>query len=183
MIHFDSEKCMEDFFFENYQYYSEHFGTDYLPNLRAYRQAPLGKYGICDLLFLSTTRDEASGKILASVRLVELKNTALSHSDVAQVARYKSFFDELDKQAKGMDIDFYASLVGLKTFPGSSDLCYLCQTLGWMDVFEAEISAVEGVVLSRVRGWRPSASTEESFRKFVGDYVMPAEKAGEVENG
>lgn len=183
MIHFDSEKCMEDFFFENYSEYAECFGIDYLSNFKACRQVTLGKYGICDLLFISAARHDASGELFITARLVELKNTALSLQDVAQVARYKSFFDALDGKAKNIDVDFSACLVGLKSFPGSGDLCYLCQGIGWLDVYETEISPHKGVVLSRVRGWQPSSNTEESFRKFVGDFVLPFASSDEVADG
>ena len=168
MIHFDSEKCMEDFFFLNYGSYTGHF--DLLPSYewKAYRQVQLGAHGTCDILFVAM-ENQGEGCLTIHIRLVELKNTELSHSHVSQVARYADFFTAMAEESSAI-IDFRASLVGLKTFPGGSDLVYLCQSIEWLDVFEVSLTPLHGLRLKNVCGWKPSAHASKAFGDFLRAY-------------
>lgn len=165
MIQFCTERDMEDYFFEHYESYWDSFGIEPELKWKAERQVQIGQHGICDLLFTAIERLD-NGIDVLHIRLVELKNTAISHSHVSQVARYADFFNRLESEGAAIT-NFKASLVGLKTFPCSSDLVFLCQSIGWLDVFEVSLTPTRGLALKAVSDWRPSQHRNDDLSKFV----------------
>lgn len=165
MIKFDSEKSMEDFFFANYNRFSGDFDLFPSLNWKASRQVKLGSHGICDIIFTSVS-ETPEGFPELHIRLVELKNTELSHFHISQVSRYASFIKEAHEHFCG-GVDFKAFLIGNKTFSeSSSDLVYLCQSIDWLDVFECSIDPLSGVSINLVYGWHPSSHDESKVNDF-----------------
>jgi hypothetical protein len=163
VINFNSEKDMEDFFFRYSGHYAGWFDLE--PNdieWKKQRQVNFGSYGICDILFMAAS--SASGQPTLKVRLVELKNTPLNANHIAQVARYKQFFGEIEEYANYL-VDFRAYLVGLPT--PISDFVYLAQNIEWLDVFEVSI-APSGVRLCILSDWKPNAFAEIELTAFLG---------------
>lgn len=146
MINFDSEKAMEDVIFD---FLNDQGDIPWRPGaavLHVERQFSIGKHGIVDLVI----HWENPHSNMTYVEVVELKNSKIKPSHMAQLARYKNFFD------KSSASTLY-SLIGLSTVEeDKSDDCFLYQESEWIDVFEVSVSMLDGVVFSKVSGWTPN---------------------------
>ncbi len=164
MIHFDSEKDMEDMFMK----YDEHLcGLLGLGECVSFRQVTLGDYGISDILLIDKDFPVRNKKKTVFVNLVELKNDKLSHSHISQCARYGEFFKELNERQEEYHFQFRASLICLKTFPINNDLVFLAQSIEWLDFYELSIVPDEGVSLNIVGGWKRGDFKEAHFNDFM----------------
>lgn len=149
MIHFDSEKDLEDVIWNNLRYFDE------LPEgEEKFRQPRLGDYGVADIITIQHCATQ--GVKIIHVHLIELKNTPLKYEHIGQCARYKRFFEKANETTPFI-ITFSASLIGLKTFPVSSDLEFIAQEVEWLDVYELGIDPASGITLNIVEGWEISA--------------------------
>lgn len=170
MIHFDSEKALEDIFVEYYEHFAQrcfHLPPD---NVRLIRQPKLPGYGVGDVLFVSQW-ETPSGKKELFVTLFELKNTPLKYEHFGQVARYKTFFEKLE-ESLGICIMFDAKLIVLQTDfknPSTGDLCFLAQTIDWLRVHEVVIKPHKGIDLKEVAGWTRGGTTHEEYAEFMDD--------------
>lgn len=162
MISFDSEKIFEDYLLYHSEFFRETWG---LHDAGIYRQMRLGKYGIADIVCAETLPSEATGGIPElQVTIFELKNTVLSASHIAQICRYREFFVAAENYLEGACMSVTGVLIGKKTLPTGDGLCYLCQAIPWLDVYEFSLEPDEGLIFNLISGWRPSDIQS-------GDYV------------
>jgi hypothetical protein len=176
VITFNSEKDMEDFFFQYSDNYSGWFDLHPSVAWEKRRQVNFGTYGICDLLFIGT-ETTADSRII-HVRLIELKNTPLNCANIAQVARYKQFFDKIEEES-GYVVNFKANLIGLKTLPVAGDFAYLAQNIDWLDVFETHVQPT-GITIKIVSEWGPAGFSDSETDRFLSvhvDHLFVAEGA------
>jgi hypothetical protein len=164
-ISFDSEKDFEDCLMANTEFLA---GQLSIGGFNFYRQVRLGGYGIADIVGIRSYRDESG--ICIDVHIIELKNTTLSPAHLAQVARYKHFFDEVAEN-QPIQMDVQASLIGKKTFPTSDDFVYLCQSIPWVQVYEFRLDPMSGLSLDVVSGWTSDSDSSEDERKFFATAV------------
>lgn len=170
MINFDSEKCLEQFLYENMDLYAEEIhgfrGGQWIYK----KQVALGRYGICDILGFRVVPDIHAPIMEIQFNLIELKNTIIKIEHFAQIARYKAFFDDLFVETPHA-FEFKASLIGLKTFNNAGDLCYLAHTIDWLNVFEMEISPVTGLSLSLFSGHGRNRTDAEQLNLFADSLI------------
>lgn len=171
MISFNSEKDMETFLVEHEDFIKEYFN---LPDHTIYRQPRLGGYGIADLIAVSCRAFDDRPQKFVDIVIIELKNTPISLANVAQVARYRDFFQRL-LDCTPDQIDVSGILIGLKTFPSSDDLCFLCQNIDWLSVYELGLDPREGIVFNHIAGWRPSSHTEEAALAIYESMLPPVQ--------
>lgn len=162
MISFDSEKCFEDFLFDNKEIIINSFGL--CEDSQILRQVDLNPYGICDIISIYV--DDISEKIQqVNIDLFELKNTQLKSEHFVQCARYKTFFDNLGHE--NYHINFNCHLIGMQTFKQSpSDLVYLAQSIDWLSVYETSLHPIDGIEFKFVHGWGVSLSDKGHNTKF-----------------
>lgn len=166
MISFDTEKCFEDFLFENQQIIID--SLELYPNTKILRQVQLGHYGICDLLCISGQSINDKLKYL-KIDLIELKNTSIKSDHIIQCARYKTFFDNLSLE--DFEIEFSCHLIGMATFKNDlSDLVFLCQSIEWLCVYECLLSPFEGLEFKLTSGW--GKGNNNSHKTFFDDKVI-----------
>lgn len=179
MISFDNEKCMEDFFIENPGYISaaadRYHGHEEDNPWDIRRQVKLGAYGICDIIAVrsrTTKHEDLRGdSVFCEVHVIELKNTALKHDHISQIARYGQFFKEMYSQSR-CSVEFSASLIGLKTFPDSTDMVFLAQSIDWLNCYELTIKA-EGVALKQTEGWHKAGTCKDHLLDFCKLFELP----------
>lgn len=164
MISFDSEKAFETFLLASPELMEEEFGVT--ESFRVFPQMELGPYGIPDIVAVEVLEPPDEKKIV-TVKIFELKNAPLTLANVAQISRYKDFFNDA---ARGMNVDYDvdAYLIGAKTFPtqNGSDLVYLCQNIDWLSVYEFALNPRKGIEFHAVREWRPSSLCEGHYIDF-----------------
>jgi len=167
-IHFDSEKNLEDMFIDNIEHFSKMLCDD--DGYKVIRQPKFGSYGTGDIL-LYKKYFVAETQPAIEFHLLELKNTKLNHHHISQCARYKSFFHDFFEYCPYV-CEINIHLIGLKTLPVSgSDLCYLAQSIDWLEVYELGFSPSKGIVLENTPGWKPGASTDEDYYGFEARYL------------
>lgn len=166
MINFDSEKELEDAICRSLDK-----GTNPIDGSRVTsykRQVWLGEYGKVDIIAFCKDDDENNGNP-TQLTVIELKNTPLKHDHASQIARYKGFFDNSPVYSESNIEDITYQLVGLKTFPSSSDLCYLLQSMDWLEVYEIHADFENGITIDQMGGWHPTKSKDTDFAEFIGN--------------
>lgn len=166
-IKFETERDLEDCLMENTDFLECYTG----PHYSFYRQMNLGPYGIADIVGICSYTDP-DGRTNCDVRIIELKNTPLAAAHVAQLARYKSFFERVLQDSGIRFTDIRGILVGLKTFPTADDLCYLVQNMNWLTCYEMNFCPFAGLEWHEVGGWRPSADASDAIAR-VSELVTP----------
>lgn len=166
-IKFESERDLEDCLMANLGFLEDYTSE----NCSFYRQMNLGPYGIADIVGICVYTDP-DGDTYCDVWIIELKNTPMASAHVAQVARYKSFFEKLLASSGIRYVTVRGILVGLKTFPTADDLCYLVKSMDWLTCYEMEFLPLRGMVWREVGDWRPSADASEAITR-VAKLVTP----------
>lgn len=150
MIKFESEKHLEDFI---YNYYKE-TGKCLIDDQEygfCSRQFRAGPYGVCDLVFFDYSEADEASPSMCSVFVVELKNEPVKPSDVAQICRYKTFFD----RASAIDDVTCCLVVPDSTIHKVEDVAYLCNALeSVIDFYEFSLDAHKGISFEYQNGFR-----------------------------
>jgi len=164
MIHFDSEKAMEDLLYET----SDDFLIPLLGGDNCFRQVALGPYGICDLILIGTNEGANDPEDILNIELIELKNTPAKIDHISQCARYKAFFDAMQGKTDFI-VNFHAHLITLPTDWAECGFCYLAQSIDWLTVYDTKICPATGLELNPVGGWHKSAFCVADIKKFLTD--------------
>lgn len=147
MIVFESEKEFEDLLCDelddNGYWLVEDEHIDHWQ-----RQTNLGSHGITDIITSAITMDLDENKkpFISSrnLKVIELKITELSHSHIAQIAKYKEFFDLTEP-----DADMSYVLV-CKKGNLASDSFYTAQSIDWLSVYLYDFSITEGLIFTNL---------------------------------
>ena len=162
-LSFNRERDFEDFLIDNEDFFRSEFCLN--PKYTVInRQMNLGVYGIADIVAITNIE----GKV--QVEIFELKNEPFSHSNISQLARYKKFFDDLITVYFEKESNVICNLIGPKTFPNNSDLCFLCQDIPWLTVYEFELDPINGIEFNHISGWSKTGnneSKEEEIASFI----------------
>ena len=181
MISFDTEKFLENFLVEHMDHYREFFGIN---DAEIHQQMNIGAYGITDIVTirhheLDYGYNEPDLVTMVDITIFELKNTPLSAQHVSQISRYKRFFDKISEET-GLQVNIRGVLIGKKTFPTSDDLCYLCQAIDWLEVYEVDLDPLKGLRFKAIEGWRPAAHCDK-FIVSAASAIFPDVEIGERE--
>lgn len=130
MIKFESEKAFEHMLVEHMS-----GGIDPIHEekvLWVKEQVRLGSFGICDVLALTEFKFKNNEKNHA-LHLIELKINPVTSMQIAQVCRYKKFFEEIDALDKLNISDIRYSLINSYSAP-CDDVIHLAQSCG-VDIY------------------------------------------------
>ena len=164
MIKFESEKHLEDFI-------TQQFNNDGLCIVdgeqyeHMERQFTAGLYGVVDLVFYSsyTAQDwnglEIDRKV---IHVIELKNEPMKLSHIAQLSRYKRYFD---LAFEGANIELHYSLVVPESVSKSDDAKWLIDSLKDINVIEFTLDPINGIRFDRSIGWM---KTDETYKDAMG---------------
>lgn len=118
------------------------------------RQFDTKSYGIPDLVFYSDEIeiDENNNKTVMNklIHVVELKNEPIKMSHIAQIARYKTYFERATSE---MHCSLYFSLVVPEGIGKSDDVCWVINSLEDIDVYEFSLDPREGIEFHASGGW------------------------------
>ena len=127
MIRFDSEKSFEQFLFDQFNEKKEFIVRDEYYD-ECYRQFSVGSYGICDLVFVRKSYiNEKRDEFQIEIHVSELKNEPIKMADIAQLCRYKTFFDRATRDMKNVSVTY--SLVVPYGVKNNDDCCFLINGL------------------------------------------------------
>lgn len=147
MIQFSSEKDMENFFVTNIDLLlGKKSGTSF----EVFTQVSMGSYGVVDTIVV----ERQNSNII--VHVIEYKNTKIRTDHILQLARYKTICDDVfdnvicDSEVNYIGVCYH--LVGLQTFPTSTDLELLLQTLDWVTIHQLSID-VDGIKFDRLQAY------------------------------
>lgn len=152
MINFESEKCFEDFITQQHE--SEGICIiDECEYEKCYRQFDTKTYGIPDLVFVGSYMDLSKDNEpieVHRIHVVELKNEQIKTSNLAQISRYKTYFD---RAFSGHNVELSFSLVVPKGVIDCDDACWLINSLEGIDVYEFYLDPSEGIKFKLTCGW------------------------------
>jgi hypothetical protein len=149
MIKFESEKKLEEFIADCFHENSHCIVCgDYYEGL--VRQFNAGEYGIPDLVFYSEDIDEEGQSNYKRLHVIELKNEPIQSSHIAQIARYKRYFE---LAFKNHEVDMQFTLVVPKSVEESGDTMWLIDSLENIKIVEFSLSPKTGIEFKESSGW------------------------------
>lgn len=172
MIKFESEKKLENFIVDC-------FNEDgiFIVNDEEYdhleQQFDAGKYGVPDLVFYSSDIediDEDTQINKKRLHVVELKNEPIQLSHVAQIARYKRYFELAFKRH---EVDMQFTLVVPESVSESKDVMWLIESLDNIKIVEFSLNPKTGIKFKESCGWY---KVDESYKSamdifgFIGEF-------------
>ena len=161
MISFESENELELCLFNNQDWMIEKFNLN--KNTKFNRQVNIKPYGVIDILATHVYDED-----IVAVTIIELKNTNLTLSNMAQVARYMRYFELLQSSLNGKMIDLKGILIGPEVMTGSaSDDVFLAQKLYDIDVYSLTIDPMKGIDATKITGWKRTEIGRASCRERV----------------
>ena len=174
MISFDSEMHLEDAicsaFTEGFDPISDQHVDKYI------RQPGLAPYGTGDILTISNGPDGET----ELVTLYELKNEKLNISHIAQIARYRKFFEENDENFHSIEYQF--NLVCKYTEHYNTDLIMLASSIDWLDIYVFTINLNTGIDFSLLSGYHISDEKGKGKKSLapLGIYEDKKEKSNDI---
>lgn len=163
MILFESEKEFEDMLCDRLDEGSWIVEDECVDGYE--RQVKLESYGVVDLLLHDTEMDLVDGcEIIIGrrVKIVELKITELKSDSLAQIARYKAFFDAVEH-----DFELSYVLVCKASCSYRGDLVFLAQSMDWLDIYTYKFSLTNGVEFERLDCFSPTESRHETKEEAI----------------
>ncbi len=152
MIKFESEKHLEMFI-------ADCFDSDNVCLIdneeydECVSQFDTKSYGMPDLVFHSTYSeldDDENEFEIRKVHVVELKNEQIKLSHIAQIARYKTYFE---RALNGFNVEMKFSLVVPDGVVNNDDCCWLINSLDEIDVYEFKLNPKAGIEFNKSKGW------------------------------
>lgn len=162
MISFDSEKHLEDFICKYLDEGKNIINED--EHVEIYkRQFNTRHYGVIDIVTFTPYKGP-NNQICVNVCVIELKNDYLKIQNIAQIARYKTFFERMSEHSDvEYDFEYVLACKGGKI--PSSDCCYLVNESEWLSYYEFELDFDEGIKFTSQSGY---FKTDEQF-DFMND--------------
>lgn len=166
MIKFESEKHLENFFVKHFEDTGECLINDiHYHDLT--QQLNIGSYGITDLIYSKYEND------CNIIYIVELKNTAPKFDDVAQISRYRTYFE----RAFGIyeNVIIRCALV----FPEQEsykDVIWLFDQSPYIDFFSFSLDPKNGISFDLSHGWYKK---DEDFAAGRSLLTNPVESSDE----
>lgn len=164
MISFDSEKCFEQFIIQEFEKDNVCIIDD-CEYQECVSQFDTKTYGIPDLVFVGFDFDldkDDNPIERARIHVVELKNEQIKLSHIAQIARYKTYFQ---RAFDGKEVDLSFSLVVPKGVGAGDEVCWVINHLDEIDIYEFELNPSEGIEFRQTKGW---FRQEENFAPALG---------------
>lgn len=147
MIKFDSERSLEDFIFGEFKSANECAITDE-EYANCYRQFDTKGYGVCDLVYVSAQQvSDTCEAVETNILVVELKNEQVKPADIAQICRYRTYFQRATKHIKNVKLSFILAVP--EGVINSQDCCYLTNALeDIVDVYTFKLDPSKGITFS-----------------------------------
>lgn len=159
MIKFESEKHLENFFVQHFDSTGECIIDDQkFDDLK--QQLNIGSYGIPDLVYFAFDEGCKTNRL----HIVELKNTKPKLEDVAQIARYRTYFTRALRKYANVDIE--CSLV----FPDEeslSEVVWLFDHMQGVNFITFRLNPKEGIVFDQSYGWHKKDEDLEIARNLL----------------
>lgn len=172
MILFDSEKSLEQFIIDEFN--NEGIciidGDEYDECIS---QFDTKTYGIPDLLFIrvGVDIDENENPFeTLTVHIIELKNEPIKMSNIAQIARYKTYFD---RAYSGFSVEVRSSLVVPKSVGIGDDICWVVNHINDIDVYEFTLNPSTGIRFRASHSW---SRNEEDFEPALSLFGLEEDK-------
>ena len=170
MIKFESERSFEDFL------QNEFNSTGMCPITdeefdSCYRQFDTKSYGICDLVYVSSyPLDSDAIEVQLNIHVIELKTEQIKPADIAQICRYKTYFERATKNIKNVDLTF--SLVVPAGISSSQDCCYLINALeDDVFVYEFSLSPSTGISFCLSNGYSKNVEKLSSVKCILPEGI------------
>lgn len=156
MISFDSEKHLEDFICGHLDGGVNIINDDKVATYR--RQFNTKAYGIIDIVTFTPFKNQNNQNCF-NVSVLELKNERVKAQDIAQIARYKTFFERMSERSEFEYYFDYILLCKGGAIP-STDCCYLINECDWLDYYEFNLDFNNGIIFEHQSGY---FSNKEDF--------------------
>jgi len=170
MIKFNSEHDFEMFIYSNWESDSIDIITgDHYDQCE--RQFNIGSYGIPDLVFFGSDveEDENGFNEIKTVHVVELKNESIKIKDIAQIARYRTYFK---RAFRGLNVNVKFSLVVPEGVKSNDDACWISNALSDISIYEFYLDPNSGISFDDKSGWY---KTDEDFNTALDLFGLKEE--------
>lgn len=155
MIKFNSEHDLEMMLYNHHEETQMCLVSDQEYD-HCFRQVDAGGYGICDLIYITKWHGQDCPDTI-SIHVVELKNEGIKLKDIAQICRYRTFFEkviELKFSELDMVINIEYSLVVPSGILKNQDACYMVNTLiDVIDIVEFDLDPITGIKFKKSQGF------------------------------
>lgn len=150
LIKFDNEAELEKFIIENKSHFTEALD---LGEGEFYTQIKLGGYGRLDIIHVNNSCPE-----VVYISIIELKNEKLKSQDMAQLCRYIKCLEKAG-ESSGFIFEVSGILLGPKTFPDSTDNCFIFNRVEGVSCVEFSLG-VNGFELDVMGDYVPSSGID-----------------------
>lgn len=167
MIKFESEKDFENFILECFEDDGLCIITDETYD-DCISQFDTRSYGIPDLVFYSNDKEIGQNNEeydVKRIQVVELKTEQIKLSHIAQIARYKTYFE---RAYDGFDLEMQFSLVVPEGVINNDDCCWLINSLSDISVYEYKLDPRRGIVFNESKGWRKKGADNQIALDIFG---------------
>lgn len=157
---FSSEESLESYLHEEMKSGYNPISDEHIDGV--IRQFDTVSYGIIDLICYSKPRF-LDGELMAepSLTVIELKNEPINNSAVAQIARYKRFFERAaDDSLLNIPEDCISYVLVGPDIVRGTDTCYLTDSMDWLTTIIFKLNPRNGITFEESRGW---TRTKEDF--------------------
>ena len=150
-LEFKSEKDLENYFVEKFNK-DKYFAPADEEYIECHQQFDTKGYGVCDLVFTGAYPLDEDCKVIENyISVVELKNKPIRLSDIAQLCRYRTYFERAIGSNDNVSISYY--LVVPKGILNNTDCVMTLNALsGIITAVEFSVDADSGMSFSRFEG-------------------------------
>jgi hypothetical protein len=151
MIKFVSEKSLENFIVSHFNDTGMCILTDEQYE-SVFQQYNIGVHGIPDLVFISKEHPQEGGeKDSFEILVVELKNEAISFSAIAQISKYKAYFDRVFGETDNVRVRYL--LVTQEQVDPCGEIDWMVANLGDIEMVEFKLNPYSGVEFNHSEKW------------------------------